>query len=86
MKKLLLVTMSLLVATLAAEAHTSENVLFTCADELIKDQGIDGMPYFNIVESWKAEGERDHCFIAEGKALRQVLAVCRVEARGLPLI
>jgi hypothetical protein len=78
MKKLLLVTASLLIATPAAKAHTSENVLFTCAGELTKGQGIDGKPYFDIVESWKAEGERDLCYIAEGKPLRQILAVCRV--------
>lgn len=77
MKKLLLVTAALLAATPAVQAHTSENVLFTCEGELIKFQGNDGKNYHAIVESWKEE-ERVNCDIAEGKALRQVLAVCRV--------
>ena len=77
MKTLLLVTAALLVVTPAAQAHTSENVLFTCVGELIKFQGNDGKNYYAIVESWKEE-ERVNCDIAEGKALRQVLAVCRV--------
>jgi opacity protein-like surface antigen len=77
MKKFLLVTAALLVATPAAQAHTSENVLFTCEGELIKFQGHDGKNYYVIVESWKEE-ERVNRDIAEGAALRQVLAVCRV--------
>jgi hypothetical protein len=77
MTKCLLVTAALLVATPAAQAHTSENVLSTCEGELIKFQGHDGKNYYAIVESWKEEG-RVNCDIAEGKAFRQVMVVCRV--------
>lgn len=78
MKKLLLVTAASLVVTPAAQAHTSEKVLFTCEGELTKTQGANAKPYYDIVESWKAEGERDSCDIGEGEPLRQILAVCRV--------
>jgi hypothetical protein len=77
MKTFLLIAEALLIATPAAQAHTSENVLFTCEGELTKFQGNDGKNYYSIVESWKEEMPMD-CDIAEGKALRQVLAVCRV--------
>jgi hypothetical protein len=78
MKTFLLIAAALLIATPAAHAFTIENALFTCEGELIEGQGTDGKPYFDIVQSWKEEGERDSCYIAEGKPLRQVLAVCRV--------
>ena len=78
MKKLLLVTAASLVVTSAAHAHTSEKVLFTCEGELTKTQGANAKPYYDIVESWKAEGERDSCDIGEGEPLRQILTVCRV--------
>jgi hypothetical protein len=79
MKKFLLVTAALLVTSLVAQAGFSENVLFTCEGELIKDQGNDSKYYCSIVESWKKQEDRNgYCDIAEGKALRQVLAVCHV--------
>jgi hypothetical protein len=68
-------------AATAAHAHTSESVLFTCAGELIKSQGNDGKNYYSVVESWLRDKEDVlpmDCDIDEGKALRQVLAVCRV--------
>jgi hypothetical protein len=70
MKKFLLIAVALLVVTPAAHAHTVENALFTCEGELIKHQGRDGKPYFDIVQSWKAEEERDSCYIADGKPLQ----------------
>jgi len=57
---------------MSAQAHTTENALFTCAGELIKFRGNERKNYYAIVESWKEEG-RINCDIAE-----QVLAVCRV--------
>lgn len=79
MKKSLLVAAALLVATLTAHAHTSENMLFTCAGELTKTRGIDGKDYYDIVESWKEKEDMPmYCYIDEGKAVRQVLAVCHV--------
>jgi hypothetical protein len=73
MKKLLLVIAALLVATSVAQAHVSEHQLFTCEGELMKGPGKDN---YYLVKSWQEE--RASCFITEGKALRQVLAVCRV--------
>jgi hypothetical protein len=43
--KTLSAAIALLDLTSAAQAHTSENVLFTCEGELIKFQGNDGKNY-----------------------------------------
>lgn len=77
MKKFLLVAVALFMASLSAHAHTTENALFTCEGELTKSQGNDGKDYYAIEKTWQEEG-RGECDIAEGKVLRQILAVCRV--------
>ena len=69
-------TAALLVATLAAQAHTSENVLFTCEGKLTNFQGTDGKNYYNIREQAEKEYPMD-CDI-DDKVLRRVLAVCHV--------
>lgn len=72
--KVLFVTAALLVATpFVAQAHTTENALFTCEGELIKGPSKND---YVIVKSW--QNERENCFIDEGKALRQILKVCHV--------
>ena len=76
MKKLLVVT-ALLVAAPAVQARTIENALFTCEGELTKSTGDDGKTYYAVVESWKEEDAID-CEFGDGKALKQVLAVCHV--------
>jgi hypothetical protein len=81
MKKFLLASALLVATPFVAQAHTSENVLFTCEGELIKSQGNDGKNYYSIVESWLRDKEDVlpmDCAVAEGKALRQGLAVSRV--------
>lgn len=75
MKQLLLVT-ALLVATPAVQAHTSQNVLFTCEGKLMNFQGTDGKNYYNIREQAEKEYPMD-CDI-DDKVLRRVLAVCHV--------
>lgn len=80
MKKLLRITAALLVATPVAQAHTSENVLFTCEGELIKFQGNDGKDYYSIVESWRSPDDSPmpmDCDV-DSKVLRQILTGCRV--------
>jgi hypothetical protein len=80
MKRVLCITAALLVATPVAEAHTSENVLFTCEGELIKIKGNDGKDYYSIVESWRSPDDSPmpmDCDV-DSKVLRQILTVCRV--------
>jgi hypothetical protein len=76
MKKLLLVTAIGLLAP-AVHARTIENALFTCEGELTKSTGGDGKTYYAVVETWKEEDAVD-CEFDDGKALKQVLAVCQV--------
>ena len=73
--KVLLVCAALFVATplVVAQAHTSENVLFTCVGELIKYQGShDGKTYYSIKETWITEDNSYpmDCYVDEGKVLR----------------
>jgi uncharacterized protein (DUF1330 family) len=78
MKTLLLATaVVLFVAAHQAHAKTIENALFTCEGELTKSIDDDGKTYYAVVETWKEEDPVD-CQIDEGKALKQILAVCHV--------
>jgi hypothetical protein len=61
----------------ATHARTIENALFTCEGELTQTTGDGGKTYYGVVESWKDDDPVD-CEIEDGKALKQILAVCHV--------
>jgi hypothetical protein len=76
---LLAVVAALLLAINAPIAHAgiANNMLFTCDGELSTNQDFtDGKTYYDIVK--KNDDQFIHCGIDDGKALRQVLAVCHV--------